>query len=178
MFALSILLIIFLCVYLLNLDKSRVKEKFYFFGYLITLRLILISIFTLLLPLVAEGGFSFKIIDWLILLLTTGGLFSLIPDNTKENFFLNYIESAYKTLINNLAWAENRIIDIKKLLQDLIESYIKYKNAKLNASNIIVEDRNRYLNQKSIKAKPRQIPFYERPAYKYNPFRITKSEPL
>ncbi len=38
MFALSINFIIFMCVNLLNLDKSWVKEKIYFLGCLITLR--------------------------------------------------------------------------------------------------------------------------------------------
>lgn len=51
------------------------------------------------------------------------------------------IRNSFSTLVNS-----NTIIEYSK---NLIDSYIEYKNAKLKASNIIVQDRNLYLSKKS-----------------------------
>ena len=172
------LLIVYIAVKFPDFNLPSFREMFGFWGFLITLRWIWISILSLLLPFL--GGFSFNLTEWLLLLLSTGFI-SIIPDFIKEKFrviFDNYLVSASKTLINiflaSPASEENNITGIKNLLKDLIDSYIKYNNAKLNARNIVVQDRNNFLSKKS-EARPRPIPFYETLNYQLSQMRHAQS---
>jgi hypothetical protein len=112
-----------------------------------------------------------KSIFLLLILIFILTRFIFMPKN-KENYIKYGVTICSIFMIKNFY---STLVDDYKIAQDCKNIYIQSENAKLNHSTRMAMDRNKYLIQKRQETIPRQIPFYEKPAYIYNPFRITQS---